>query len=82
MAIATIPRFLTSLIKPGEYPFGEQVWHETRIGLPPGASSVWYDAITGEKMIVEDTIWIRDVLQHFPVALLLNQFYLFVGCAT
>ncbi len=73
MAIAIIPRFLTSLIKPGEYPFGEQVWHETRIALPPGASSVWYDAITGEKMIVEDTIWIRDVLQHFPVALLINQ---------
>ncbi|HBB30393.1 MAG TPA: malto-oligosyltrehalose synthase [Cyanobacteria bacterium UBA8803] len=72
-AIAIAPRFLTSLIKVGEYPFGEQVWQETRIALPPGSSSVWQDAITGEEIPGEDTLWIRDVLKHFPVALLIDK---------
>lgn len=72
-AIAIAPRLLTSLIKEGEYPLGEQVWQETRISLPPGTSSVWYDAITGEKVQGEDTLWMREVLKYFPIALLINQ---------
>ena len=72
-AIAIAPRLLTSLIKEGEYPLGEQVWQETRISLPPGTSSLWHDAITGEKIQGEDTLWIRESLKHFPVALLINE---------
>jgi (1->4)-alpha-D-glucan 1-alpha-D-glucosylmutase len=71
--IAIAPRFLTSLVKEGEYPLGEQVWHETRIVPPPGSSDVWYDAITGQKVQGEDTLWLREILQQFPVALLVNQ---------
>ncbi|MBE9125793.1 malto-oligosyltrehalose synthase [Coleofasciculus sp. LEGE 07081] len=71
MAIA--PRFLTSLIKEGEHPLGEQVWQETRLSLPPGASSTWYDAMSGQEVQGDDTLWIRDVLKHFPVALLINK---------
>jgi (1->4)-alpha-D-glucan 1-alpha-D-glucosylmutase len=74
-AIIIAPRLLSHLVKEGEYPLGEQVWHETRICLPSGSSLVWQNAITqqehqGEE---EDTLWIRDVLSHFPVALLINQ---------
>jgi (1->4)-alpha-D-glucan 1-alpha-D-glucosylmutase len=71
--IAIAPRFLTSLVKEGEYPLGEQVWHETRIVPPAGSSDIWYDAITGQKVQGEDTLWLREILQQFPVALLVNE---------
>jgi len=72
-AIAIAPRFLTQLIKEDEYPLGEQVWHETRISLPTGSSAVWKDAITGQEIQGENTLWMREILNQFPVALLIKQ---------
>jgi (1->4)-alpha-D-glucan 1-alpha-D-glucosylmutase len=72
-AIAIVPRLLTSLIKEGEYPLGEQVWHETRILQPPGSSSIWQDAITGQEFQGEETLWLKEILRHFPVALLIGK---------
>lgn len=72
-AIAIAPRLMTSLIKEGEYPLGEQVWHETRILQPPGASSVWQDAITGQELHADETLWLKDILNRFPVALLIGE---------
>jgi (1->4)-alpha-D-glucan 1-alpha-D-glucosylmutase len=72
-AIAIAPRFLTPLVKDGEYPLGEQVWHETRILQPPGSSSVWQNAITGQKVEGEDTLWLKEILSQFPVALLFSK---------
>ena len=71
-AIAIVPRFLTSLSKEGEYPLGEQVWHETRITPPPGSATVWQNVITGQEIQGEDTLWLKEVLSHFPVALLIQ----------
>ncbi|MCX7594944.1 MAG: malto-oligosyltrehalose synthase [Fischerella sp.] len=71
--IAIAPRFLTSLVKEGEYPLGEQVWQETRIVPPTGSSGVWQDAITGQQVQGEDTLWVREILQKFPVALLIHR---------
>jgi (1->4)-alpha-D-glucan 1-alpha-D-glucosylmutase len=71
-AIAIVPRFLTPLVKEGEYPLGEQVWHETRLLLPPGSSLVWQNAITGQKIEGEDTLWMKEILSEFPVALLFS----------
>ncbi|MBW4661915.1 MAG: malto-oligosyltrehalose synthase [Drouetiella hepatica Uher 2000/2452] len=71
--IVIVPRFLTSLVKQGEFPLGEQVWHETRIVQPPGSSSVWQDAITGQSIEAEDTLWLKEILTHFPVALLIGK---------
>lgn len=67
-----VPRFLTSLVKEGEYPLGEQVWHETRILQAPGSSVVWQDMISGQEIQGEDTLWIKDILNQFPVALLMG----------
>ncbi|NEQ76127.1 MAG: malto-oligosyltrehalose synthase [Okeania sp. SIO2C9] len=74
-AIIIAPRLLTKLIQEGENPLGEQVWRETRICLPSGSSLVWKNAITQQKLKEEkeDTLWIRNVLNHFPVALLINE---------
>ncbi|NJO40080.1 MAG: malto-oligosyltrehalose synthase [Cyanobacteria bacterium CRU_2_1] len=72
-AIVVVPRLLTSLVKEGDYPFGEQVWHETRILQPPGSSTVWHDVITGQAIEAEDTLWLKEILNHFPVALLIGK---------
>jgi (1->4)-alpha-D-glucan 1-alpha-D-glucosylmutase len=72
-AIAVVPRFLTQVVKEGEYPVGEQVWQETRILQPPGSSSIWLDAITGQEVQGNDTLWLKEILSHFPVALLFSK---------
>jgi (1->4)-alpha-D-glucan 1-alpha-D-glucosylmutase len=72
MAITIAPRFLTALVQPGEYPLGEQVWADTQLHLPQGSVSTWRDAITDQTISGSGAIAIGQILQHFPVALLLN----------
>lgn len=73
IAIAVAPRFLTSLIETGQYPLGEQVWADTQLQLPQGSHSTWQDAITNQTISQSGTIAIGQILQHFPVALLITQ---------
>jgi (1->4)-alpha-D-glucan 1-alpha-D-glucosylmutase len=68
--IAIAPRFFTSLVQPGEYPIGE-VWADTQLQLPQGMQSSWRDAITNQT--ISGTGAIAQILQHFPVALLVSQ---------
>lgn len=72
MVIAVAPRFLTSFVQPGEYPLGEKVWGDTHLELPQGVQSIWRDAITNQTISGSGKIAIAQILQHFPVALLLN----------
>ena len=72
-AIAIAPRFLTSLIQPGEYPLGEQVWADTQLQLPQGSPSTWRDVITDQTISGSGGVAIGQILQHFPVALLVSQ---------
>lgn len=69
-AIAVAPRLLTTLVKPGEYPFGEQVWADTQLHLPQGSQSSWRDTIT--EQTISGSGAIAQILQRFPVALLVN----------
>ncbi len=71
--LAIVPRFFTSLVQEGEYPVGEAVWHETRIVQSPGASITWQNAFTGQQLQGDDTLWVRDILSEFPVALLVGK---------
>lgn len=71
-AIAIAPRFFTSIVSETELPLGEQVWHETRLSLPPGSPSHWCDLISGQTLNSQDALFLRDTLAHFPVALLVN----------
>lgn len=72
MAIAIAPRFLTSLIEPGSYPLSEAVWADTQLQLPQAVSSTWQDTFTQQKILGNSTLVVGQVLQHFPVALLLS----------
>ncbi len=72
--IAIAPRLTASLVKPGEFPLGEQVWYETRI-QPPSDDAIqgWRDLITGQVLEPGETLWLRDALRTFPVALLVSE---------
>lgn len=69
--IAIAPRFCTSLVQPGDYPLGEQVWQNTAIQLPLEHKS-WKNLITAQPLNASSQISVGEALQHFPVALLVN----------
>ncbi|HEY9806174.1 MAG TPA: hypothetical protein V6D04_06370 [Candidatus Obscuribacterales bacterium] len=60
------------MIQPGEYPLTQQVWQDTAIELPSGAPSRWRSALTGEALEGSGKLLVGEVLQHFPVGLLLS----------
>lgn len=72
-AIAVAPRFLTTLVEPGENPLGEKIWADTHLKLPQGSQSTWRNAITDQTISGSDAIAIGQILQHFPLALLVSQ---------
>ena len=72
-ALVVAPRFSTKLVKPGDFPMGETVWHETRILPPTGSRLRWHDALSGHSVAGGEALWLRQVLHSFPVALLINE---------
>lgn len=72
-ALTVAPRFLTSLIKEGEYPLGKGIWKDTSIVLPEDFPSTWRDAITDQNLEGRKTLQISGILKHFPVALLISE---------
>ncbi|MBW4495385.1 MAG: malto-oligosyltrehalose synthase [Oscillatoria princeps RMCB-10] len=72
-AIAVAPRLFTALVTPEEYPLGEKVWADTHIQLPQGAPSAWHNAITEQTISGSGKMAIAEILQHFPVALLVSR---------
>lgn len=71
-AIAIAPRFLTGVVQPPQFPLGE-VWGDTAIELPQGSGSSWHEVIADGTISGGDQIAIAQILQHFPVALLIDQ---------
>lgn len=69
-ALTIAPRFLTALVKEGEYPLGHHVWADTSIHLPEGAPSLWKDAITQQGLKGQGALLAGQVMRHFPVAML------------
>jgi (1->4)-alpha-D-glucan 1-alpha-D-glucosylmutase len=67
--ITVVPRFLTPLIQPDQFPLGE-IWADTSLKIPSGRSSQWKNLITNQSVEAKGTLAIADTLQHFPVALL------------
>ncbi|MDQ5911736.1 MAG: (1-_4)-alpha-D-glucan 1-alpha-D-glucosylmutase [Pseudomonadota bacterium] len=72
-ALVIAPRFPSGLVQDGEYPLGEAVWHETRVLPPTGSRLRWRNALTGQTVQGEEAVWLREVFEHFPVALLINE---------
>ncbi len=70
-ALTVAPRFLTSLIKPGEIPVGRRVWQDTIISLPANAPSRWRDGISGNVLTARNELLVGDILRDFPVSILI-----------
>jgi (1->4)-alpha-D-glucan 1-alpha-D-glucosylmutase len=71
-AVTIAPRFLAGVVKESELPLGETVWADTQIALPEEAPVVWNNALTSQPISGEKGLWLADVFQHFPAALLLG----------
>ena len=69
-AITIGPRFLTDLVQEGQFPFGQEVWGDSRLLLPKGAPLRWKEMITGEEAGGDQALLIGDILKNYPVALL------------
>jgi len=72
-AVTIVPRFLTTVIREGEYPLGREVWDDTEVALGEGVSHQWKNVITDEWMNGQGKLIIGEVLNHFPVALLMRE---------
>lgn len=72
-AIAIAPRFLTSLVEPGDFPLGERLWKDTWVEIPQGLCSSWQDGITGLELTEGESISVGQALEYFPVALLIGE---------
>jgi (1->4)-alpha-D-glucan 1-alpha-D-glucosylmutase len=72
-AITIVPRFLTTLIREGEDPFGLEIWEDTHISVPEGIAQGWKNMITGQQVNNGRKLIIGGVLAHFPVALLMKE---------
>ncbi len=72
-ALTVAPRFLTALTDERESPLGQRVWHDTHISLPGGVPQLWKNAITNQLIKGGDRLIMGEVLEHFPVALLISE---------
>jgi (1->4)-alpha-D-glucan 1-alpha-D-glucosylmutase len=66
--VAIAPRFLTSIIKPGQLPLGLEVWEDTSLNLP---NKNWHNLIDNQKTAGEN-LAVGEILNNFPVGLLIG----------
>ena len=68
--LAVVPRLPAGLVSPPDWPLGREVWGETRIRLPRGASLL-RDQLTLAEHRAEEPLYVGDLFQHLPVCLLI-----------
>jgi (1->4)-alpha-D-glucan 1-alpha-D-glucosylmutase len=71
-SITVVPRLLVSVVNEDEFPIGERVWQDTHILLPKEAPDFWKDAFTHKLIKSGSILRVGNILQHFPVSLLLS----------
>jgi (1->4)-alpha-D-glucan 1-alpha-D-glucosylmutase len=75
-AVAAVPRLMTRLVAPGEFPLGQKAWGtQGGLLLPHGSPERWNNALTGEEIHASATngkklLPLDRAFHHFPVALL------------
>jgi (1->4)-alpha-D-glucan 1-alpha-D-glucosylmutase len=72
-AVTVVPRFLTPVVKEGEYPLGQGVWGDTHIPFPDGISHRWTNVITDQSLHSTSILTVGEAFRHFPVALLMRE---------
>ena len=72
-ALTIAPRFLTHLVREGEYPLGPEIWQNTVVLLPESGPTTWADAITDRVVKSEGRLSMGDIFRFFPVSLLIGR---------
>lgn len=72
-AITIVPRLCTALVKAEEMPLGRRIWSDTHLAVGSDMPASWINAITNQPFKIEDCMYIGDILDRFPVALLLGR---------
>lgn len=78
-AVVAVPRLMSKLIKPGEFPVGKKVWGADHLLLPKGAPGRWVNIFTRETVAATSArrnraLPLSRILRHFPVAFLSTDF--------
>jgi (1->4)-alpha-D-glucan 1-alpha-D-glucosylmutase len=71
--VAVCPRWLTRIVRPGQFPTGRDVWRDTIVFLPDGAPAAWIDGITNRPLKSRGKLSAGSILNRFPVSLLIGQ---------
>ncbi len=69
--LIVLPRFCTAMVKPGEYPLGENIWQDTSLKLPVSVEQTALDWISQEIVTLNGLIPVGKILKHFPVSVIL-----------
>ncbi|NJK38923.1 MAG: malto-oligosyltrehalose synthase [Oscillatoriales cyanobacterium RM1_1_9] len=74
IAITIAPRFLTHVTQFNVFPLGEEIWEDTAVEIPSQfVNQSWQDSIVDQAIPGSSQLLVGQVLQNFPVALLINQ---------
>jgi len=72
-SLTITPRLTTALVKENEMPLGRRIWGDARLVLSDDMPVSWINAITDQPLRIFDEMYIGDILDRFPVALLIGR---------
>ncbi|MGZ3614071.1 MAG: malto-oligosyltrehalose synthase [Thermodesulfobacteriota bacterium] len=72
-SVTVVPRFLTTVVEYGRLPLGPEIWQDTGVILPEQAPLLWHNVLTNQVLSGGQTLWVGEIFQHFPVALLMSE---------
>jgi (1->4)-alpha-D-glucan 1-alpha-D-glucosylmutase len=72
-SVTIAPRFLTAVVDENTYPFGKDVWHDTKVILPEDAPDSWTETLTDTELTCKKSFLVGDVFRTFPGALLISR---------
>ena len=70
--LVIVPRLLTNVVAEGVIPTGRQVWGDTRVASPSDVAEQWKDLISGAQRTGAGELFVGELLEHFPVAVLVQ----------
>ena len=69
--LIVVPRFCTTMVKPGQYPLGIDIWQDTYIKLPISIKLTALEWICHQSIQLGNLIPVGKILKNFPVAVIL-----------
>ncbi len=70
--LVVIPRLLSTITPPNQWPLGETVWNDTILKMNGMGSRTWHNIFTDERISADETMKLSDLFCEFPLAVLVN----------